>query len=1323
MPELDLEQIDAVIFDMDGVITDTATIHASAWKHTFDAYLRKRAEQQNEECCPFDIEKDYLPYVDGKPRYDGVKSFLESRGISLPYGSLDDSPNLETICGLGNRKNDYFHQLLEEGQVRAYESSLDFVRKLVEAGVSVAVISASKNCKQVLRAAGALDFFPVVVDGLDSAELNLKGKPEPDIFLEAAKRLGATPQRSAIVEDALAGVAAGRAGGFARVIGVDRTGQGEALRENGAGMVVDDLSEISLEAASSKLSDNSTGGSRDLPSALDNKDEILSALQEGTPAIALDFEDVLAPLLEGPANVSLAPRVQKAIKRLSECWMVAVIGEREMADIERTVGVGGIYYAGGHGFEVCDPSGSYIRDEACELHLPELDAVESKLNAFLADAAEAWLERKRFTLSVKYDKTKLGDVSELETLLERVLSEHTTLRMVREDNVFKLTPDITRDKAQVLTSLLDSVLIDSSSAVPLYIGNGASSGEVFRAMGKKGIGIDTGDRRQKNSAKYSLSKPSEAVDLLEYLAGMAEKSLSRGIWKLAYEGFEPEHEGLREALCTLGNGYFATRGAAPESSADGIHYPGTYLAGCYNRLTSEVEGQSIENESLVNVPNWLPLSFRFGDGEWFDVGSVELHEYRQELDVQRGVLSRFIRFSDEAGRRTRLAQRRFVHMANPHLAGLETTITAENWSGDLYIRSALDGRVKNTGVERYRSLDNDHLAPVTDGSIGDEIIFVQVETNQSHIRIAEAARTRLIMEDKVIPATPRIGSEPGYVEQEFHLSIKEEHPVTVEKIAAIYNSRDFAISESLIEAKREISRAASFTELLSEHILSWHHLWHRCHLTVEDSEQVARILNLHIFHLLQTVSINSIDLDAGVPPRGLHGEAYRGHILWDEIFIFPFLNFRIPDITRALLMYRYRRLPEARFMARAAGYRGAMYPWQSGSDGREESQSIHLNPRSGRWIEDNSHLQRHINIAIAYNVWNYYEVTGDLSFLAFYGAEMLIEIARFWASAAQYNRSLDRYEIRKVMGPDEFHEGYPDREEPGIDNNAYTNVMVAWLMCRTLDTLDLLSPHRHEYIWEDMGLSRDELKQWDDISRKMRIPFHDGVISQFEHYDGLEEFDWKRYKEKYGNIQRLDRILEAEDDTPNRYKLSKQADALMLFYLLSADELRDLFNRMGYTFEYETIPASVDYYIKRTSHGSTLSRVVHSWVLSRSQREVSWHLFRDALASDISDVQGGTTREGIHLGAMAGTVDLIQRCYTGMETRGNVLMFNPYLPEALSNLEFDIHYRQSALNVHIDKKLLKVTCLAGEVAPVNIGFEDHTTELKPGDSVEFELEH
>ena len=198
-----------------------------------------------------------------------------------------------------------------------------------------------------------------------------------------------------------------------------------------------------------------------------------------------------------------------------------------------------------------------------------------------------------------------------------------------------------------------------------------------------------------------------------------------------------------------------------------------------------------------------------------------------------------------------------------------------------------------------------------------------------------------------------------------------------------------------------------------------------------------------MFHLLQTVSEHTIDLDVGVPARGLHGEAYRGHIFWDELFVFPFLNLRFPELTRALLRYRVRRLPEARQAARAAGYRGAMYPWQSGSDGREETQRLHLNPRSGRWLPDNSHRQRHVNAAVAWNVWQYYQATGDLDFLAAYGAEMLLEIARFWASIATYNRALDRYEICGVMGPDEYHDGYPDRDEPGLDNNAYTNVMAA----------------------------------------------------------------------------------------------------------------------------------------------------------------------------------------------------------------------------------------------------------------------------------------
>ena len=181
------------------------------------------------------------------------------------------------------------------------------------------------------------------------------------------------------------------------------------------------------------------------------------------------------------------------------------------------------------------------------------------------------------------------------------------------------------------------------------------------------------------------------------------------------------------------------------------------------------------------------------------------------------------------------------------------------------------------------------------------------------------------------------------------------------------------------------------------------------------------MLRLHIFHLLQTTSFNAIDLDVGVPARGLHGEAYRGHIFWDELFIFPFLNLRIPELIRSLLMYPHRRLMEARHLAREAGHRGAMFPWQSGSSGCEESQMLHLNPRSGRWLPDHTHRQRHVNAAIAYNVWQYFHATGDVEFLWFFGAEMLLEIARFWASIATYNATRQRYEIHHVVGADEFH--------------------------------------------------------------------------------------------------------------------------------------------------------------------------------------------------------------------------------------------------------------------------------------------------------------
>jgi alpha,alpha-trehalase len=798
-------------------------------------------------------------------------------------------------------------------------------------------------------------------------------------------------------------------------------------------------------------------------------------------------------------------------------------------------------------------------------------------------------------------------------------------------------------------------------------------------------------------------------------------------WTLAYEGYDPGQEKLREALCALGNGYFVTRAAAPDSVAGDVHYPGCYLAGGYNRLVTQIAGRSIENEDLVNIPNWLVLVLRFEDGGWLRPDDVEMLDYRQELDLRAGLLLRSLRFRDAHGRTTRWEERRFVSMQDRHVAGLAVTVTPDDWSGRLTVRTALDGSVINHGVERYRELNGRHLETIARAQPQPDVIFLQSRMVQSRREIAQAARTRFYLDDTELDLPRRTEQLPDLVAQEATADLAAGQPLLIEKLVALYTAGEPALAEAGLEARDKVGRLSRFDAVLDEHRLAWQHLWEECDIEIATpaGADVAAALHLHIFHLLQTVSCHTIDLDVGVPPRGWHGEAYRGHIFWDELFIFPFLNLRIPTISRALLRYRYRRLPEARRAAQAAGCKGAMFPWQSGSNGREESQMIHLNPMSGRWIPDNSHRQRHINAAIAYNIWQYYQVTEDHDFLSFYGAELFLEIARFWASIARHDAKEDRYDICGVMGPDEFHTAYPDRDpadEGGLDNNTYTNVMACWTLMRAIDVLAILPDERRRRLCETIDLGQDEIDAFDEVSRKLRIPFHDdGIISQFQGYERLDELDWRGLRERHGDIHRLDRLLEAEGDAPNRYKASKQADVLMLFYLFSSDELAQLFERLGYRFEREMIPRNVDYYLERTSHGSTLSWVVHSWVLARANRSRSWQMFCEALRSDIADTQGGTTPEGIHLGAMAGTVDLVQRCFTGIETRGNVLHIDPCLPDELERLGTQVRYRRHILDLEIDHETLRVSSRPFTAAPVTIAYRGHFRDISPGQSHTFRL--
>jgi len=795
-------------------------------------------------------------------------------------------------------------------------------------------------------------------------------------------------------------------------------------------------------------------------------------------------------------------------------------------------------------------------------------------------------------------------------------------------------------------------------------------------------------------------------------------------WSLVYDKFEPEHEPLHEALCTLGNGYFATRGAAEESQADEIHYPGTYLAGGYNRLKSMVAGRELTNEDLVNFPNWLVLNFRPDDknANWLNLLAVEIRSYRQELDMQEGVLKRTLRFCDHQGRETTVTSRRIVHMGNRHLAAIEYSITPENWSGPIRVKSALDGSVINAGVARYRELNSKHLETLGMGEVDKETIYLHTHTNQSRIEVAMVARTQAFIENQHIDTTVQTLQEPELISQELSFDIKQGQTVTIEKVVSLYTSKDRAVSECLLSAKMVMEQAGNFSELLGPHINAWKFLWHRCDVEIDSKSNEQQVLRLHIFHLLQSVSMHSTDLDVGVPARGLHGEAYRGHIFWDELFIFPFYTYRIPEITRSLLLYRYRRLNMARSLARAEGYQGAMYPWQSGSDGQEETQVVHLNPRSNTWGADYSHNQRHVNLAIIYNVWQYYLLSNDVTFLATYGAEMVLEIVRFWVSITEFNDETQKYEIKGVMGPDEYHEKYPGTDEPGLKNNAYTNVMVVWSLERALEILDQLVPDRREELIKHLDIKDDELKLWKKITKKMTVAFHDDhIISQFQGYEHLEDFDWEGYEKTYGNIERLDRILKAEGDSPDRYKVSKQADVLMLFYLLPEKELKRIIVQLGYKFDSDMFRRNVEYYEKRTSHGSTLSKVVHASVMDAVDRDNARDMFQQALDNDISDVQGGTTPEGIHLGAMAGTVDIVLRHYAGINTINSIITFNPCLPEDVSGLRFRLKHHNQWYRIDINQERFKLSLEEDRAHPHTVEIMGKRMRLEPGTTLNIPL--
>ena len=499
----------AVVFDMDGVVTDTAEAHFAAWKSVFDEFLNRQNGGE-----PFG-RRDYLAHVDGVPRYDGVRRFLESRGIELPEGDTGDK-GFDSVFGLGNLKNERFGTWLDENRVPVFEAAADLIDGLRATGLKLGIFSASRNAKRVLKSAGLDDVFDATVDGTEAQDRGLAPKPAADQLVETARRLGCDPAEAAVVEDAVSGVTAGAAGRFGLVIGVNRQqedagAQRYALRSNGADLVTRDLRRLLLPGG---------GGLRTLdrlPLVWDRLGEVRERLEGRHLSVFLDYDGTLSPIVADYRKASSPDETRDAVSRLAGRCAVAVISGRDLSDVRERMGLGRVFYAGSHGFDIAGPGGFEERPEEADGLIGPIARAGSELQEALAGTAGARVECKTFSIAVHFRQAAPDDVQAIEDTVDDVVGRHEELRKSRGKKVFEVQPRADWDKGRAVEWLLAHTRLGEGGALPLYIGDDLTDEDAFGALSRSGLCIAVRGDGRATLADYALKDPADVRDFINWL--------------------------------------------------------------------------------------------------------------------------------------------------------------------------------------------------------------------------------------------------------------------------------------------------------------------------------------------------------------------------------------------------------------------------------------------------------------------------------------------------------------------------------------------------------------------------------------------------------------------------------------------------------------------------------------------------------------------------------------------------------------------------------------------------------------------------------------
>jgi trehalose/maltose hydrolase-like predicted phosphorylase len=721
------------------------------------------------------------------------------------------------------------------------------------------------------------------------------------------------------------------------------------------------------------------------------------------------------------------------------------------------------------------------------------------------------------------------------------------------------------------------------------------------------------------------------------------------VWQLREDSFDPRHLRYYESIFSLGNGYLGTRGSLEEPLVNSS--PATLIAGVFDQAPGEVT-------ELANVANWVGIEIWL-DGIPVNIGQNKVISHQRILDLQSGILYRKSLLQIAPTCQIEIVSTRFVSVADLHLMGIRYSFNVRDsrpGKHALRVSAGFDGDVTNAGVRHFAVLDY--------GPWGEESVFLHQQALHSDHQVVLGSRLRLFKGGEIESARSEVKNKGSHVWTEMNTEVASNTQYTLEKTVTVYTSRDSKDPQRDAEKTLHNCQGTPLDSHIEKHRTAWAKLWVNADVEIKGDDAAQIALRFSIFHLLQASS--ETDDRVSVPAKALTGLGYKGHVFWDtEIFMLPYLNITHPLRSRNMLTYRYHTLGEARKKAEQKGFKGALFAWESADTGEETTPQFVKHLKQDKQITIWSGVsEHHVASDVAFAVWQYFVATADTEFILSYGAEIILDTARFWSSRASYNRDKDRYDILRVIGPDEYHEN--------VDNNFFTNAMAQWNIRKGLEIYRHLK-NRYPSDWTRittcLDLQEKEIDEWADVANKMFIQIDEEkrVFVQFDGFMELKDIDLNKYADR---TQPMDVVLSPEEIQKSR--INKQPDVLMIFSLLRQE------------FPRKVMKTNWDFYEPLCGHGSSLSPAIHSLIASDIGLPAkAYEYFVRGSEIDLHDKMGNT-EHGVHAATAGGLLQAAVYGFAGLRLTEEGIIVDPRLPDHWQSMRFNIWYRGKRIGIFIN---------------------------------------